>query len=253
LACSGGELMKRMKVSAPRLRRLLTEAGYHRGFRAASIPSFTFVRRSKISGLYESIIVDAGGKEAEAVGASVGVAITKVVMYKFLGEVQPLREVAEVKDRIHTIIRTTEKAMEWEKELARIAPDLNLAWAQERGPVVLERTKEVRSVVDAYVARLDLSRPRSELLEEMRSQSDPRTLDLAERMFESGGRGSDVTDEAYQLACLAIVRLVDVVEPERLTMVRKSPLVEHDLMHRIYILADRLITWNDLSNVQDGE
>jgi hypothetical protein len=233
--------MKMMKINPARLLQLLAAAGYERGFSTGAVPSFSLIRPSAVAGLYESIVVDAGGREAEAVAAEVGVSVTKVVMYKRMGAVRLINEVAENAERGQTIIRSKEKAIEWEQRLAAIAPDLSSAWAESEGPAILASNQEVRSIADAYAKQLDSKMPCSKLLEHLRSIASQHSVEVAENIFNSGGRGPRGTEDAYALACVAIVHFVGVVEPHRASLVSANPLCDPDLQDRIHQVADRFL------------
>jgi hypothetical protein len=230
--------MRMMKVNPERLAQHLAGVGYERGFPTLVLPSCSFVRRSSIFGLYESIIVSAGGKESEAVAAEVGVSMTKVVMYKRLGAVRLVKEVAEMVERGQTIIRSREKATEWEHNLAAIAPTLNRAWAEAQGPAVLSRTRGACLVIDDCVRRLDLNKPRNELLMDLRSGMDEQSQELASRMFILGGPGPRGISEIYELACLALARFAPAVAPDPTAPLTLNP---QELVDRIALLADRLL------------
>jgi hypothetical protein len=88
-----------MKVRPKRLLALLEPEGFCVGLRTYAVGSFTFVRPSFTEDLFESVIVESQGKQAEAVYASVGVSITRTVAFKVLGDVHVLDEVADNKER----------------------------------------------------------------------------------------------------------------------------------------------------------
>ena len=232
--------MRHMKVQYERLETLLRPAGFGEWLPGPEIPSFALVRKSAIRDLYESVVVCAGGQHAEAVDAGVGVSITRLVLYKWGGDVRVVHEVAEDKERAQTVITTDQKAIAWERKLVEVAPALCASWAQEKGPEILDRTREIRAIADEYWRHIDANCGREQLLLEMQSAMDAASLERADRLYDWPGiRSVYGMESAYRLACMAVVRYARVVERENPSIVMCDPLKELGLMHRIKLLADR--------------
>lgn len=226
-----------MKVKQQRLLAPLDAHGFTPGLRTYTVPSFTFVRRSESADLFESIIIEAQGKNGEAVIASVGVAVTRTVMYKVMGDVRLLLEMAEVKDRGWTIISTEDKAKQWEEELVRTAPSLAREWAKSEGESILAGTQEARSAVRKYLERLHPVGDLKELNERLRRSANARTLSESDRMYSGGVEG---TETAHDIACLAVLLFSEELENGK-SYFGCSSLDDTSLMQRIAILADRLL------------
>jgi hypothetical protein len=240
--------MKReMKVRPDRLLALLKEHGFTHGTRTYTVDSFTFVRQSFTDDLFESIVVESQGKHGEAVYASVGVAVTRTVTYKVLGDVHLLEELAENVERGWTIITDENRAKQWESQLARIGASRARQWAQARGPAILKNTEDTRVAVKKYLARLQPATALSELLASIKRRSSPQIVADAERLCDCpGASGVEGTELAHELACYAILCFSEELEGKSFRGIK--PFDDSGLMDRIILLADRLLILRENSH-----
>jgi hypothetical protein len=234
-----------LKVNQRRLIEPLKAFGFVPGIRTYTVPSFTFVRPSYTNHLFESIIVEAQGKQAEAIVASIGVAVTRTVKFKIMGDVRLCVEMAEDKERGWTFVRNEEKAKQWENELVRIAPPLVREWATTKGEVVLAATLEARNAVENYMDRLQPFGDLREVNERLRRGADSRTIEAADRMYSGGVEG---TETAHDIACLAVLLFSGELENGK-SYFGCSSLDDVSLMQRIKILADRLMMASERTNL----
>jgi len=225
-----------MKVKADRLVVPLKEHGFCRGYPTYAKDSFTFVRSRSYGELYESIIVESQGSEDEAVYASVGVSLTRTVMYKVLGDVKLLDELAEDRERGWTIIRDVEKARKWERELVRIGPRRACEWAEFREKFLLESTEEVRTAVRKYLTIVEPIIDIDHSYQRVFESCDDQIVDEAKRIEVGGVLGERV----YQLACLIILRHSEQAENGR-SFLGCNAALDTDFTDRVKILADKLV------------
>jgi hypothetical protein len=232
-----------MKVRPDRLLGHLKTEGFGVGVRTYAVDSLTFVRPSFTEDLFESVIVEAQGRHGEAVGASVGVSITKTVAFKVLGDVRLLDELDENKERCWTIITDDRKARQWECELARLAPSRAREWAQKTGPGILKTTAETRLAVKRYLARLQPQDGLEEVLAHLKATTPPEIAKNAERLvYCPGASGVEGTEVAYEVACYAILRYS--TELEGRSFAGLTPLEDASLMNRIKVLGDWLLDFD---------
>jgi hypothetical protein len=227
-------------ISAERLLTLLHPLNFRQGLATRAAGSLTFVRRSSLSELFDSIIVDCQGRNGEAVYASVGISATRTVMYKVLGDVRLIEVLADNKDRGWTVIDDANQAKYWERRLAAVAQQEVADWAAQVGPRILEQTRNARAAAVQYLERLRHAGGADEVLKQLQARASQRTADAAKRLFESpGGSGVAGTESAYRAACYALMLDAKEVEvAEYLTVDSAATNVE--VMMRIHLLADRL-------------
>lgn len=225
-----------MKVKAHRLLDGLRGVGFALGFPTYGADSYTFIRSSINDSLYESIIVEAQGRNYEAVYASVGVSVTKTVMYKGLGDVKVLDEIAEDLERGWTIIVDDSKAREWEANLVRVGPERASEWARLRGNSILKDTEDIRNAIGKYLAIVGPFKDAEQLSQKVRQQSASCIVELANHLHVGGVPGKEDT---YQLASLIILRYSE--EAEKRSFLGTNPIHDLCLMDRIKLLADRLL------------
>ena len=232
-----------MKVRQNRLLARLKEHGFASGPESRTSDDLIFTRPSHIPGLFESIIVGCQGKRGEAVHASVGTAVTRQVMYKVLGDVKLLEELAENQERGWTIIEDDGKAREWEGRLAQIGPLRAREWAEAGGPKVLHDTAEVRAAADRYFTLVNPTNDLAQVLSNLKQTSSKRIADEAERFHAcpilSGTTG---TETAYQVACYLIARHSEELEGK--SVLGCNPM-DDALMDRVIILANKLFNYDE--------
>jgi hypothetical protein len=229
-----------MKVRQKRLEAVLRQHGFAYGPESRTSDDLIFTRPSHVAGLIESIIVGCQGKRGEAVYANVGVAVTRQVAYKVLGDVQHLLELDENNFRNWTIIEDDAKARQWEARLAKIGPVRAKEWADARGPQLLQETAEARGAVNKYLSLLPPAKTPEQLLAALKNAGNRQIVDEAERLSACPifADGPD-TELAYRVACHAIVRHSEEVEGK--SYFGQNPMNDSALQDRIQILADRLL------------
>lgn|GEM_PF-6361759 len=84
----------KIKVIPSRLQSQLNTHGIATGPTLAGQDSFTFVRRTSQPDLFGRIVVEAAGKQSEAVWASVGITLTRRLLIRNLFEQVFLMELA---------------------------------------------------------------------------------------------------------------------------------------------------------------
>jgi hypothetical protein len=228
-----------MKVRQNRLLALLNGHGFVLGPQSRTDNSLIFIKPSHIEDLFESIILNSQGKRGEAVYASVGIAVTRQVAYKVLGDVQFLHELGEDPTRGWTIIEDDRKARQWEAQLANVAPVRARDWADARGAKVLRDTAEIRTAVDKYLSLVHPIHDLGQVLANLKQASSEQTSAEAERLHACPIlRGVTGAEVAYEVACYLIVRHAQDVEG--LSYLGSDPIGDKRLMHRVIVLADKL-------------
>jgi len=227
----------KLLVRAERMSGPLRDRGFIDGYPTYSKASFSFIRHRKSDGLYESIVVEFQGKKLDAVFASVGVSVTKAVMYKVLGDVKLLDEIAEDQQRGWTIITNETKGIEWESAVVRIGPDRAAEWADLRSQVILQSTLESRAAVERYLRIIGSDSSIEDLRRVLLENCNSQLIEDAKQMQVGGVPG---TEEAHELACLVVLAYSADVENGR-SFIGINPWNNMTLMERIKILADRLI------------
>ncbi len=169
-----------MRVRQKRMSDLLKQNGFAYGPACRTASDLIFSRPSRVPDLFESIIIGAQGRRGEAVYASVGVAITRRVAYKRLGDVHFIEELGEDALRGWTIIENDRKALQWEARLAEIGPRRATEWANARGPTLLQDTKQVRAAVAEYYKLLDPAETLEQTLAEVKRNNSKQMVEEAE-------------------------------------------------------------------------
>jgi hypothetical protein len=228
-----------MKVRQNRLLGLLEDAGFVYGPKSRTSDDLIFTRSSQIGELFESIIVGCQGKRGEAVYASVGVAVTRKVMYKLLGDVRFLEELGEDPQRGWTIIEDDSKAIQWESRLAEIGAIRATEWANVRGPQLLQETSRARAAAAEYFKLLGPAESLEGTLAALRRTSGKQNAEDADRLSTCPifGNGPDV-GLAYRIACHVILSHSERVDGS--SYVGRDPLNELALLERIEILVDKI-------------
>jgi hypothetical protein len=230
-----------VKVRQKRLIGLLKETGFKYGPKSRTSDDLIFTRPSQIGELFESIIVGCQGKSGEAVYASVGVAVTRKVMYKLLGDVQFLEEVGEDPQRGWTIIEDDGKAIQWESRLAEIGPIRAMEWANARGPQLLQDTAQARAAVAEYYNLLKPAESLEATLLEMKSTTRKQLAEDAERLSTCPlFRNGPDAELAYQIACQVILSHSERIDGT--SYIGHDPMNDTALLERIEILVDKLST-----------
>lgn len=113
-------------------------------------PDLYLVRKSQISGLYELVEFEVAGRRSEAVVVGLAIAVGAKVETQFKGlrESGGLPEVCTDPENGRVEPRSLKEAESWATHVGRIAPDRVSALAEERGPLILERTAVARNVAD---------------------------------------------------------------------------------------------------------
>lgn len=244
----------RMKIQPKRLLSMLTPLGFALGRVSTIEDSFELVRVSKTPALYEAVMVSSQGKRGEAVSATIGISVTKLVMTKGLVETRLLMEVADVKELVdeygfwvpgrgQAIIETTERAKQWEEQLASVASERAAEMAADVGPELLERTKSARNAVGKYLECLSDIKEVGNQLRCLRQQAERPIVAEAERLANWPGVLQEVgTEEVYLMATLCILHFQHHVENTTGSFIGCDPLENEQLMWRIQLLVDKLRT-----------
>jgi hypothetical protein len=229
-----------VKVYRLRLLGMLKEHGFACGPAPRTTNALVFVRPSHIDELFESIIVDSQGKRGEAVSGSVGVAVTRTVMYKLLGDVRLLEELAEDVGRGWTIIDDDSKAKRWEGRLVEVGPVKAKEWASARGPQLLQYTKDARVAARRYLSLLQPNKDLQQVVAALRNASSERIAEEAERLSACPMFGDCPTvGLAYAAASYLILCHAD--EAEARSFFGHDPMSDTGLLERIEIIADKLL------------
>jgi hypothetical protein len=229
-----------MIVRQNRLLNMLREHGFACGPESRTSNDLIFTRPSHIESLFESIIVGGQGKRGEAVSAEVGVAVTKWVMYKALGDVKFLDELGEDPQRGWTIIKDDSKARHWEARLAEVGPVRAKEWADARGPRLLQETAQARAAADKYLTLLEPMNDLEQKLVALKKASSEPIAEEAERLSACPifGDGPDA-ELAYRVACHVILSHSEEVDGQ--CYFGRVPMNDPPLLERIEILADKLL------------
>ena len=228
-----------MKVRPKRLASLLTAHGFTSVLRSHLSHGWIFVRPSHVDELFESIIVESQGKRGEAVYASVGIAVTKTVMYKELGDVQLLEELAEEPQRGWTIIQDDTKARLWEQKLASLGPMRAAQMAVNRGKQLLHETDQLRAIVKRYEDCISGSMKLSQSLDLLKRNCKDDLVLEAERLFNCElFEKEGVRALCYQVACHIISCKSEAIES--IDFMGHDPEKDPDLLDRIELLTDRM-------------
>jgi hypothetical protein len=227
---------------------LLEQHGFSYGPESRTTDALIFVRPSHRDALFESIIVDSQGKRGEAVYASVGVAVTRQVAYKVLGEVQLLGELGGDPNRGWTIIEDDRKAEEWEHQLSAIGPMRAREWADIAGLKVLRQTEGTRIAVAKYLTLVEPTEDLERVLGHLKRAASKSIADEAERLHAcpilNGGPNQQA---AYRVACYVIV--ANSEEVERRSFLGADPMNDVNLMYRVIMLADRFLIASSMRQI----
>jgi hypothetical protein len=212
--------------------------------------SIGLVRETPQAELFEWIIVSSAGKRCEAVWAEVASALTRTILVRDLYEKSLMLELAGDQERGWRIIETDAAAREWESGLVAAAPRNVERLTHERGGQLLERTESLRRAVRQYVARLDLSKPISQLTGELSHDADPKGLGLAQRIAWDVQRFDD--QEIYALAWLCITHYESEVEETATSYSEQNPYSNPELLWRIHLIADWIIRERSSISMQES-
>jgi hypothetical protein len=169
----------------------------------------------------------------------VGIAVTQTVMYKDLGEVQLLEELAEEPQRGWTRIQDDTKARLWEQKLASLGPTRAAQMAYDRGKKLLHATGPLRAIVKRYEDFVGGSMQLSQALDLLKRNCEHDVVLVAERLFDcelferEGARAL-----CYQVACHLIACKSATIESR--SFMGRDPETDPELLDRIELLADRL-------------
>jgi hypothetical protein len=193
-----------------------------------------------MDGLFESVLMGSAGQRGEAVFADVAVSVVSSWATKGLIEIEQVREINSEPDDGWSIIETVTAAKMWEERLANIAPARCERLASNVGAALLERTKNARRAVEAYLSHLPPAAPRQEAVKVLRSYCSEDQRTAVDRLRNwPGVLQVEGEEPSYEIAALLIVFFADAVEggvPGGLA----DPLQNVELMWRLQLLRDRL-------------
>jgi hypothetical protein len=234
-----------MMVSASRLSRLLSEAGFALGWENPVSKDIVFLRPSSLSGLFERVVVTGGGKRGERVFAEVWVTVVRgPCATKGLVQDRHLVELAEDPAGWATVA-SREDAEAWERKLAQIASTSARLLAEDQGANLLQRTDSARRAVARYAALIPSGRSLKGALHSVHASATEAQILEGDRLATFAGvlrvRGAE---DQYALACTLLAVNGDVVEGKPSPFGGASPLENTSLMWRIQLLTDEiLVRW----------
>lgn len=201
----------KIKVRPARLLPPLASHAFIAGPELKSKDSFSFVRPARVPELFEWILVEAQGKQSEAVYAKVVTSLAfSILDRRSFGEERAVTGMPfEDEERGWSIVETQAAAREWEHHLVELAPLQAEQLTAECGEGLLRRTEEARCAAKCYLARLDFAKPLSAQIEELRPNADLKQLGVAERMAYSWPH---CDEEIFALAWLCILSYEAEVE-----------------------------------------
>jgi hypothetical protein len=231
-----------MLVKGSRLGLLLRNAGFVVLAERPSPLHDLFLGRPYSEDLALQISVSASGRKGEAVYAYVGVTVIfGENATKGLIELDLLKEIASNKERAWTIIETREQAIAWEKSLARVAPARAEALARDKGPELLERTRDARDAAARYLGLLAPVADPSAVRSALERLSTAEQRETADRWTEYGAiQQMPNGTSAYYVSALAMLVHGEAVEGRPAPFARKKPIEEDALFWRIQLLVDLL-------------
>jgi hypothetical protein len=231
-----------MIIDAKRLEALLSPARFALHLVDSRFGRIHFIRRSNMVELFESVVVENQGGRGEVVYGGIGISVTKTVMQKELGQVEWPAQVAEDKQRLWTIIESKSKAIEWERRLAEVAPELAIDLAKRQGDELLKNTEEVRRAAAVYLENIDRNITVVEQLERLHSNATEKLLRSAKQFAKSPVVVHvENAEDVYDLTCLCILRFQAIVEPARTSYLDENLLSNKHLGSLIEIVADELL------------
>ena len=238
-------MSKTPKVSERRLSSLLNPAGFHNV--THRFGDFAWNRWNSLQGVSEWVLVGFAGKNYEAVSASVGVGITRILAFGVKHEL--VLEVADVKvmldeygfwipDRGKAIIESVNKAKAWEYRLAEIAPTAAECYAVQHGIELLRQTANARQRSLELLPRLDSTKSFYQQIEEFEARHGHEFRKEAERLSEWPGvmQISD-SEQLYLLACCAVLTGDQGIE-----FFGQDPLENDELMWQIQLVTDGILS-----------
>ncbi len=230
-----------MSISVARILSLIEQDGFVLVHKNANGQS-SFRRPDSQPKLSQWIIVDCAGRQHEAVVGSIATSVTKRISIKGLMEMRLLDEIAEVEERGWTIVDSTEKAKEWEVQLARVAPLRAAEMAAEIGPEILDRTESARIAVGKYLGCLIDTADAGTQLQFLREQAEQSIVADAERLANWPGVLQVAgAEDQYLLATLCVLHFQRHVENPLCSFIGSDPLENDQLMWRIQLLADTFL------------
>lgn len=229
-------------------------AGYHRivatvlgraGFRPARVsyvePCFSFTRM-RGDQVYELIQCNFSGKRREAAVCRIGASVTRLIELKGLSESEVLLEVAEDRERGWTIVESSQKFRIWADHVARVAVEKASRFGDRVGSDLLRRTASIRRQAQRCIGKLIRMGSKEEAFERLTDESTETELQLAHCL--SGWPGVMQVPQSeleYQLACLAVVKMLCNEKLPNPTEVSEMPLQNTQLMWQIQLIVDKLL------------
>ena len=237
-------MSKSPKVSETRLSGLLCASGFRSVSRWHG--DYAWNRWNSLLGVSEWILVEFAGKRNEAVTAKVGVGITGTLAFgistELLVEVADVREIDDkdgfwIPGRGRAIIETLERAQEWERRLAKVAPAAAHSYALQHGDELLNQTTHARQRSAHLVRQLDCKKSLYQHIQELTARHGRDSRKKAERLAEWPGVAHTCEmDELYLLACCAVL-----TGEEGLALAGLDPLKHDELMWQIQLVADGIL------------
>jgi hypothetical protein len=239
-----------MKIRCARAGRLLKPNGFVARRTSGLVRHCAFVRPDQNPSLYQQIDLSFVGRNGEAVTAHISASVARWIRVKGLCVSRLLGEIAMDQDRGWSIIATKAEAHDWEQSLAHLGPPAVTEFASEVGAALVERTEEARQVARERLARLHPEEGVSNQIADLERAMPSALVAEARRLAAwPGVMQVSGAEEIYILACLSVLNGED-----RRPLVDQDPLADDELMGRIQLVADGILSWdaNRIASEQKG-
>lgn len=240
-----------MKISPRRIEALLSNAGFELAWKALTT-EFGFTRATSATpSLFDVVTIGVAGRTGEAIFADLGASVLRAWPTKGLIETEPLRELDAQPDQRWSIIATDDHARRWESQLLDVVLARVGDAVANLGPPLLARTGTARDAVARYLGRLPAASSAEEVRQALLDSCGSRERQIAARLRNWPGvlqfEGGEV---AYDIATLLIARYGVELGDDQLR--EADPLTSTELMWRIQILRDRVVTQEGLTSDPQG-
>lgn len=207
--------------------------------------NFDFVRPSPLAGVFEHVDIDSMGKRGEAVYSRVFVSPLRGHRIQF----KPSPEVDELlmelgdcsTDRGYRLIENLSDAIDWERRVAKVAPERVRTLARKHAQEVALQTASARKSAIEYTRRIrEISdEPVMEYLAyHLSCRITPAQQRQAEQ-FNAGGVWGEVQD-ATKVAAIAVAIFGAEIDPEHGGFIEEPARKSRELKLRLNISADIL-------------
>jgi hypothetical protein len=236
-----------MPLQAKRIARHIAPAGFSLLREDRITFDIIFVRASRIGSLFEFVTIAQSSPRRADVGAAVEISLLRdISRTRILGNRFFLKELVINKrapESGWTPISTNDDAVEWERNLARVAPQRASELAEAQGVELLAKTATLRGAVTRYLACIPNRQSLAIGIDKLQQQATSELLKEADRLFEGDCvlriRGDEQrSKDIYRLASLLVA--VHGQEVDAGVFLGKIPLLDEGLMGRLQLIADTL-------------